>query len=118
VTSAERQLAALRLKAAGVAAVTVVTIDDVGACKPDPEGYLLAARLLEVEIAPAGTGSSGSGPVGTGCHTGYAFHALATREPAQNGLLLSGTREKPLSPQEVVAFRARIQPLPSRTPLV
>jgi mannitol-1-/sugar-/sorbitol-6-phosphatase len=51
VTSAERPLAALRLKAAGVVADTVVTIDDVAACKPDPEGYLLAARLLEVEIA-------------------------------------------------------------------
>ena len=51
VTSAERPLAALRLAAAGVVAETVVTIDDVVACKPDPEGYLLAARTLGVEIA-------------------------------------------------------------------
>lgn len=51
VTSAERPLAALRLAAAGVAADTVVTIDDVAACKPDPEGYLLAARALGVQIA-------------------------------------------------------------------
>jgi mannitol-1-/sugar-/sorbitol-6-phosphatase len=51
VTSAERPLAALRLEAAGVVARTVVTIDDVVACKPDPEGYLLAARALEVEIS-------------------------------------------------------------------
>jgi mannitol-1-/sugar-/sorbitol-6-phosphatase len=51
VTSAQRQLAALRLKAAGVAARTVVTIDDVAACKPDPEGYLLAAGALGVEIS-------------------------------------------------------------------
>jgi mannitol-1-/sugar-/sorbitol-6-phosphatase len=28
-----------------------VTIDDVAVCKPDPEGYLLAARALEVEIS-------------------------------------------------------------------
>jgi len=51
VTSAQRQLATLRLKAAGVAAGTVVTLDDVAACKPDPEGYLLAARVLGVEIS-------------------------------------------------------------------
>jgi mannitol-1-/sugar-/sorbitol-6-phosphatase len=51
VTSAERPLAAIRLKAAGVVAEKVVTIDDVAACKPDPEGYLLAAQALEVEIS-------------------------------------------------------------------
>jgi mannitol-1-/sugar-/sorbitol-6-phosphatase len=51
VTSAERPLAALRLKAAGVVAETVVTIDDVAACKPDPEGYLLAARTLGIDIS-------------------------------------------------------------------
>ena len=51
VTSAERPLAALRLEAAGVVAETVVTIDDVAACKPDPEGYLVAAEALEVEIS-------------------------------------------------------------------
>jgi len=51
VTSAERPLAALRLKAAGVVAETVVTLDDVAACKPDPEGYLVAAQALEVRIS-------------------------------------------------------------------
>jgi sugar-phosphatase len=51
VTSAQRQLATVRLKAAGVAADTVVTLDDVTACKPDPEGYLLAARTLGVDIS-------------------------------------------------------------------
>jgi mannitol-1-/sugar-/sorbitol-6-phosphatase len=51
VTSAERPLAALRLEAAGLVAETVVTIDDVAACKPDPEGYLVAAQALEVEIS-------------------------------------------------------------------
>jgi mannitol-1-/sugar-/sorbitol-6-phosphatase len=50
VTSAERPLAALRLAAAGIAARTLVTIDDVTACKPDPEGYLLAARTLGADI--------------------------------------------------------------------
>jgi mannitol-1-/sugar-/sorbitol-6-phosphatase len=51
VTSAERPLAALRLGAAGVVAETVVTIDDVAACKPDPEGYLVAAQALKVDIS-------------------------------------------------------------------
>lgn len=51
VTSAQRQLAALRLKAAGLAAETVVSLDDVAACKPDPEGYHLAARILGAEIS-------------------------------------------------------------------
>jgi sugar-phosphatase len=51
VTTAERPLAALRLEAAGVVAATVVTIDDVAASKPDPEGYLLAAQALEVAIS-------------------------------------------------------------------
>lgn len=51
VTSAQRPLAALRLAAAGVVAETVVTIDDVAVCKPDPEGYLLAAQALKVEIS-------------------------------------------------------------------
>jgi len=48
VTSAERPLAALRLAAAGLVADTVVTMDDVAAGKPDPEGYLRAARALGV----------------------------------------------------------------------
>jgi len=51
VTSAERPLAALRLAAADLVAETIVTLDDVAACKPDPEGYLLAARALGVEIS-------------------------------------------------------------------
>ena len=51
VTSAERPLATLRLEAAGLVAETVVTIDDVAECKPDPEGYLLAARAMQVEIS-------------------------------------------------------------------
>jgi mannitol-1-/sugar-/sorbitol-6-phosphatase len=51
VTSAERPLATLRLQAAGLTAKTIITIDDVTAPKPDPEGYLLAARTLNVEIS-------------------------------------------------------------------
>jgi HAD superfamily hydrolase (TIGR01509 family) len=51
VTSADPPLARTRLAAAGIRPALLVTIDDVRAGKPDPEGYLLAARRLGV--APA-----------------------------------------------------------------
>jgi sugar-phosphatase len=62
VTSAGRRLAEVRLAAAGIAAPRLVTIDDVSRGKPDPEPFLLGAKLLGVaperclvfEDAPAG----------------------------------------------------------------
>lgn len=62
VTSADRALAAVRLGAVGIEAPRLVTIDDVSRGKPDPEPFLLAAKLLGVpaesclvfEDAPAG----------------------------------------------------------------
>lgn len=48
VTSADARLAKARLGAAGITAPLVVTVDDVRAGKPDPEGYLRAAELLGV----------------------------------------------------------------------
>ena len=63
VTSCTRELAATRMRAVGIATPRVmVTADDVGAGKPDPEGYLAAGRALEadpaaclvMEDAPAG----------------------------------------------------------------
>jgi sugar-phosphatase len=50
VTSADRRLAAARLGAAGIEAPVLVTVEDVSVGKPDPEGFLLAARLLAVPI--------------------------------------------------------------------
>ncbi|WP_231116213.1 HAD-IA family hydrolase [Motilibacter rhizosphaerae] len=54
VTSADDRLAANRLGAAGIVAPLLVTVDDVTVDgvvhgKPDPEGYLLAARELGVD---------------------------------------------------------------------
>ena len=46
MTSADPPLARTRLTAAGIRPALLVTIDDVRAGKPDPEGYLLAARKL------------------------------------------------------------------------
>jgi sugar-phosphatase len=51
VTSADRRLAAARLGAAGIEAPVLVTVEDVSVGKPDPEGFLLAARRLTVPIA-------------------------------------------------------------------
>ena len=48
VTSADAQLAKARLGAAGIAAPVLVTVEDVRAGKPDPEGYRRAAELLGV----------------------------------------------------------------------
>lgn len=51
VTSADARLAAARLGAAGIVTPLLITVDDITVGKPDPEGYLLAARRLAV--APA-----------------------------------------------------------------
>jgi len=51
VTSADARLAKARLDAAGIAAPLLVTVEDVTAGKPDPEGYLLAAKQLGVDPA-------------------------------------------------------------------
>jgi len=52
VTSATRELATARMRAAGVRIPDVmVTAEDVTAGKPDPEGFLTAARRLDVEPA-------------------------------------------------------------------
>jgi sugar-phosphatase len=50
VTSADRQLAVTRLTAAGLPVPDVlVTVEDVARGKPDPAGYLHAARRLSAE---------------------------------------------------------------------
>jgi HAD superfamily hydrolase (TIGR01509 family) len=52
VTSADIRLARARLGAAGIPdPPLLVTLDDVRVGKPDPEGYLLAARRLGVDPA-------------------------------------------------------------------
>ncbi len=48
VTSADVRLARARLGAAGIVPPLLVTVEDISAGKPDPEGFLLAARRLGV----------------------------------------------------------------------
>ena len=84
VTSGTRGLATARLAAAGLPLPAVlVTADDVVAGKPDPEGYLEAARRLGVppadclvlEDAPAG--------VQAALAAGMRVVALPTTHPAE-----------------------------------
>jgi sugar-phosphatase len=49
VTSADARLAKARLGVAGIDPPVLVTVDDISAGKPDPEGYRRAAELLGVE---------------------------------------------------------------------
>src|SRR4051794_18290109 len=49
VTSADRQLATVRLRAAGLAARHLVTVEDTTRGKPDPAPYLAGAALLAVD---------------------------------------------------------------------
>jgi sugar-phosphatase len=51
VTSADVRLAKARLGAAGIVVPVLVTVDDISAGKPDPEGYVHAAELLGVPPA-------------------------------------------------------------------
>jgi sugar-phosphatase len=51
VTSADTRLARARLGQADIHPPLLLTLDDVTAGKPDPEGYLIAARQLGVDPA-------------------------------------------------------------------
>ena len=85
VTSAGRELAVLRLSAAGLRAPEAfVTADDITRGKPDPQPFLIAAdklgadpgRCLVVEDAPAG--------VAAGRAAGAATLAVTTTSPAED----------------------------------
>jgi sugar-phosphatase len=83
VTSASRRVADLRLRAAGLpVSSTMITGDLVGRGKPDPEGYLAGAKVLQsspadclaVEDAPAGIAAARA--------AGIRVLALLTTNPA------------------------------------
>jgi sugar-phosphatase len=90
VTSCTAPLAAARLRAAGLAAPAVlVTADRLARGKPDPEGYLLAARELGadpadcvvLEDAPAGVDAGrAAGMRVVGVLTTHAPEALAAAD--------------------------------------
>jgi mannitol-1-/sugar-/sorbitol-6-phosphatase len=76
VTSADARLAAARLAAAGITPPVLVTVDDVGAGKPDPEGYLLAAARLGVDPARCLVVEDSEPGVAAGRAAGAAVAAL------------------------------------------
>lgn len=94
VTSASPELAAARLKAAGLTPpAVVVTAHDVERGKPDPAGFrLAAARLgfavedcLVFEDAPAGIAAAEAAPADVIVITAAHQHPLATPHPTLDG---------------------------------
>ncbi|MFJ7116439.1 HAD family hydrolase [Streptomyces albogriseolus] len=83
VTSATRRLAEARLGAVGILPKTLVAADDITRGKPDPEPYLLAARMLGV--APADCIVFEDAPAGlqAGRAAGMTTVALATTHRAE-----------------------------------
>jgi HAD superfamily hydrolase (TIGR01509 family) len=76
VTSADVPLARVRLDAAGIRPVLLVTIEDVRHGKPDPEGYLLAARKLGVDPRRCLVVEDAEAGVGAGRAAGATVAAL------------------------------------------
>ncbi len=83
VTSATRRLAEARLGAVGILPKTLIAADDITRGKPDPEPYLLAARMLGV--APADCVVFEDAPAGlqAGRAAGMTTVALATTHRAE-----------------------------------
>ncbi|NKI69846.1 HAD-IA family hydrolase [Collimonas pratensis] len=93
VTSAPRDLAARRMKAAGIPVPAVlVTAEDVAAGKPHPDGYLLAASKLNVDardclvFEDAAVGIAAGEAAGATVMVVAAthFHPLASPHPSIN----------------------------------
>jgi len=79
VTSATRELTAVRMKAAGLPVPAVlVGADDVARGKPDPEGYQRAARLLGVDPARCLVLEDASAGLEAGRAAGARVIAVAT----------------------------------------
>ncbi|MFJ2605129.1 HAD family hydrolase [Streptomyces sp. NPDC091279] len=78
VTSATRRLAEARLGAVGIVPKTLVAADDITRGKPDPEPYLLAARMLGVEPADCVVFEDAPAGLQAGRAAGMTTVALAT----------------------------------------
>lgn len=79
VTSAGRELADLRLGAAGLTPPqVVVTADDISRGKPDPEPYLTAARLLGVDPGRCLVVEDATAGIAAGRSAGAATLAVLT----------------------------------------
>ncbi|MFI9337634.1 MULTISPECIES: HAD family hydrolase [Actinomycetes] len=83
VTSATRRLAEARLGAAGILPKTLVAADDITRGKPDPEPYLLAARMLGVDPADCVVFEDAPAGLQAGRAAGMTTVALATTHRAE-----------------------------------
>ncbi|MEU0791802.1 HAD-IA family hydrolase [Amycolatopsis sp. NPDC005961] len=83
VTSAPRDLALLRLKAAAVPVPDVlVSADDIARGKPDPEGFLKAADLLGVSVAQCVAFEDSEAGVLAACASGATTIVVGTHTSA------------------------------------
>jgi HAD superfamily hydrolase (TIGR01509 family) len=100
VTSSQRPLTGAVLAATGMAFPVTVCGDDVTATKPDPEPYLLGAKLLEadpaccvaLEDSPNGVASA----TAAGCRV-VAVPSLVPIPPAPGRLVVSSLRDVSLA---------------------
>ncbi|MEU4467295.1 HAD-IA family hydrolase [Streptomyces sp. NPDC024017] len=82
VTSATRRLAEARLDAVGILPKTLVAADDITRGKPDPEPYLLAARVLGVDPAHCVVFEDAPAGLAAGRAAGMTTVALTTTHQA------------------------------------
>jgi HAD superfamily hydrolase (TIGR01509 family) len=109
VTSSQREFADAVLAGTGFRFPVMVTGDDVTAHKPDPEPYLLAAKLLGVDPArcialedsPNGVASAGA----AGCLV-IAVPSLLPLQPAPGRIVMSTLGEVNMKVLRVLAKRA------------
>lgn len=84
VTSASRRLAEARLAEVGLRPERLIAADDITRGKPDPEPYLLAARLLGADPARCVVFEDSPAGLAAGRAAGMATVALATtHEPGE-----------------------------------
>jgi HAD superfamily hydrolase (TIGR01509 family) len=104
VTSSQREFAEAVLAGTGMRFDAVVCADDVSVTKPDPEPYLLAAKLLGVEPArcvaledsPNGVASAEA----AGCRV-IAVPSLAPIQPAPGRLIVPSLLNLHLTPSGI-----------------
>lgn len=111
VTSATRELARVRLAAAGIGIAQVVTFDDVERGKPHPDPFLLAARRLGVDPADCLVCEDAPSGIVAARAAGCAVLAVTTTSTAEElgdaDLVVSSLADVVF---EVVDGRVRVRP--------
>ncbi len=110
VTSGDRQLVTVRLRAAGLPVPTVlVTAEDVSEGKPEPEGYLRAAFALGAPASRCVVIEDSAAGVAAGRAAGAFVVAVATTHPehelARADVIVPDLRALRLSPASTPAAR-------------